>query len=64
MAGVRIYNNIRWPDTMGAGTALFIFRKGIPPQWEHPENKHGGKIGFELPMEKATNVWFTIVRTN
>lgn len=49
----RIYNNIVPASRLSVGSNYSVFRYGIEPSWEHPENSKGGK--FVLTMNKKEN---------
>ncbi|CAK9224090.1 hypothetical protein BDL97_04G055600 [Sphagnum fallax] len=38
-----LYNNVRQPSKLGAGTDFHCFKAGIEPKWEDPKCTHGGK---------------------
>ncbi|KAL4790850.1 translation initiation factor eIF 4e-like domain-containing protein [Aspergillus venezuelensis] len=48
----RIYNNYPW-EKIPQRDAVHIFRKGVKPIWEDPENLRGGCWRFRVPKRKA-----------
>lgn len=48
----RVYNNYPW-DRVRARDSVHIFRKGVGPVCEDPENRHGGCWQFRVPKGKA-----------
>jgi translation initiation factor 4E len=42
-----IFNNIRPPSRLNAGTNYHLFKVGIEPMWEHDANKAGGKWNYK-----------------
>lgn len=39
----RLYNNIYKASELKPSSSYYLFRKGILPQWEDPENENGGR---------------------
>lgn len=48
----RVYNNYPW-DKIRLRDTVHIFRKGVKPVWEDPENLHGGCWTFRVPKAKS-----------
>ncbi|KAL2221053.1 translation initiation factor eIF 4e-like domain-containing protein [Thermoascus aurantiacus ATCC 26904] len=48
----RVYNNYPW-DKIRLRDSVHIFRKGVKPVWEDPENLNGGCWTFRVPKAKA-----------
>ena len=46
----RAFNNMLPPSRLSVGSNYSIFREGIEPAWEHPQNLEGGK--FVLTLQK------------
>ena len=44
-----LYNNIKPPSWLGAGTDFHLFKKGIQPKWEDPQCVGGGKWTIWVP---------------
>src|SRR3989338_3354110 len=40
----RLWNNIVTPSELSPGTDYFLFREGIQPAWEDPQNAKGGSF--------------------
>mmetsp|Transcript_15732 Transcript_15732/g.29756 ORF Transcript_15732/g.29756 Transcript_15732/m.29756 type:complete len:247 (-) Transcript_15732:253-993(-) len=49
----RAFNNLQPVSQLQVGSNYSIFREGIEPAWEHPENIEGGK--FVLTLNKKDN---------
>jgi len=39
----RLFNNVAPPSNLGLGCTYNVFRKGIEPKWEDPNNAQGGR---------------------
>jgi hypothetical protein len=48
----RVYNNYPW-DRIRLRDSVHIFRRGVRPVWEDPENVRGGCWRFRVPKAKA-----------
>jgi hypothetical protein len=48
----RVYNNYPW-DKVRLRDTVHIFRKGVKPVWEDPENLNGGSWTFRVPKSKS-----------
>ena len=46
-----MYNNLYSVSEIISNTDYLLFKKGIRPEWEDPENKHGGKWVVTMPIE-------------
>lgn len=44
-----IFNNIRPPSRLNAGSNYHLFKVGIEPMWEHAANLNGGKWTYSIP---------------
>ena len=44
-----LYNNIKPPSWLPAGTDFHLFKAGIEPKWEDPQCEHGGKWTILVP---------------
>ncbi|KAA8651894.1 hypothetical protein EYZ11_009466 [Aspergillus tanneri] len=55
----RVYNNYPWGKVRLRDT-VHIFRKGVRPVWEDPENLKGGCWKFRVPKEKAQEFFHEI----
>jgi translation initiation factor 4E len=49
----RVFNNVKPASSIGVGSNYSLFRKGIEPAWEDPQNVSGGK--FVLTLQKKGN---------
>lgn len=54
----RIYNHFPW-DRIKIKDSVHVFRQGVRPLWEDPENKHGGGLTIKVKREegKAVRAW-------
>ncbi|KAL9103467.1 MAG: hypothetical protein Q9163_001495 [Psora crenata] len=48
-----IYNNITPTSELALKSDYHLFKKGVRPEWEDPQNKHGGKWAYQF-KEKRT----------
>merc|ERR1712060_317865 len=48
-----VINRIEEPSKLGHGCDYSLFRTGILPMWEGPENRKGGKWSFALDMKEC-----------
>jgi translation initiation factor 4E len=58
------FNNMRKPSGLEANANYHIFKNGIKPMWEDPQNHKGGKWILLLKgnqKEKLNEYWETIV---
>jgi len=44
-----IFNNVKPPSHISLQCNYHIFKQGIQPMWEDPQNEHGGKWIFTIP---------------
>jgi translation initiation factor 4E len=51
-----IYNNITPTSELALKSDYHLFKKGVRPEWEDPQNKHGGKWAFQFKDKKAVNI--------
>jgi len=51
-----IYNNITAASELAQKSDYHLFKAGIRPEWEDPQNKHGGKWAFQFKDKKAINI--------
>ena len=51
-----IFNNIRPPSRLNAGSNYHLFKVGIEPTWEHPANMAGGKWNYSIPKKDGKKV--------
>jgi len=50
------YNNIVAPSQLPIKANYYLFKDGIMPAWEDPENKNGGKWSVQVPKDKSRGV--------
>lgn len=55
----RVYNNYPW-DKIKLRDTVHIFRKGVKPTWEDPENIEGGCWTFRVPKAKSQDFFHEI----
>lgn len=55
----RVYNNYPW-EKIRLRDTVHIFRKGVRPVWEDPENLKGGCWRFRVPKGKAQEFFHEI----
>jgi translation initiation factor 4E len=46
-----MYNNIYTVEEVMPNTDYMLFKKGVRPEWEDPQNRDGGKWVVTLPIE-------------
>lgn len=51
------YQHIRRPDSLPKGCEFFLFKSGIKPAWEHPDNKGGGRFVLHIKKLFANKTW-------
>ncbi|KAF2436982.1 eukaryotic translation initiation factor 4E [Tothia fuscella] len=51
-----IYNNITPASELAQKSDYHLFKSGVRPEWEDPQNKHGGKWAFQFKDKKAVNI--------
>jgi Eukaryotic initiation factor 4E len=56
----RVYNNYPW-DRIRLRDTVHIFRKGVQPVWEDPENMNGGCWTFRVPKVKGQEFFHEVV---
>lgn len=56
----RVYNNYPW-DRIRLRDTVHIFRKGVQPVWEDPENVSGGCWTFRVPKIKGQDFFHEVV---
>ncbi|KAF1990217.1 eukaryotic translation initiation factor 4E [Aulographum hederae CBS 113979] len=48
-----IYNNITLTSELALKSDYHLFKKGVRPEWEDPQNKHGGKWSYSFKEKKS-----------
>ena len=61
-----MYNNLYSVSEIISNTDYLLFKKGIRPEWEDPENKHGGKWVITMPIEddieeEVEHAWLQLI---
>ncbi|KAK7702319.1 eukaryotic translation initiation factor 4E [Botryosphaeria dothidea] len=51
-----IYNNITSTSQLALKSDYHLFKKGVRPEWEDPQNKHGGKWSFSFRDKKLIDI--------
>ncbi|KAK5126787.1 hypothetical protein LTR85_009721 [Meristemomyces frigidus] len=57
-----IYNNITPASELAQKSDYHLFKRGVRPEWEDPQNKHGGRWSYTFKTGKANDsVWLDIM---
>ncbi|XRM43461.1 eukaryotic translation initiation factor 4E [Aspergillus tubingensis] len=51
-----IYNNISPTSELGLKADYHLFKKGVRPEWEDPQNKHGGKWSYSFKDKRSVPI--------
>ncbi|KAL8992558.1 MAG: hypothetical protein Q9188_007561 [Gyalolechia gomerana] len=51
-----VYNNITPTSELALKSDYHLFKKGVRPEWEDPQNKHGGKWAYQFKDKRATPI--------
>ena len=51
-----LQNNITPTSELALKSDYHLFKKGVRPEWEDVQNKHGGKWAFQFKDKKAINI--------
>eukprot|EP00281_Chroomonas_sp_CCMP1168_P030528 CAMPEP_0206241818 /NCGR_PEP_ID=MMETSP0047_2-20121206/16712_1 /ASSEMBLY_ACC=CAM_ASM_000192 /TAXON_ID=195065 /ORGANISM="Chroomonas mesostigmatica_cf, Strain CCMP1168" /LENGTH=219 /DNA_ID=CAMNT_0053666767 /DNA_START=113 /DNA_END=772 /DNA_ORIENTATION=- len=51
-----VFNNVRPPSRLNAGSNYHLFKTGIEPMWEHPANELGGKWTYSIAKKDGKKV--------
>lgn len=57
----RVYDHIIRPNDFKQTTDYHLFKDGIKPTWEDPQNKNGGKWMVRLKKGLASRLWEEVV---
>lgn len=57
----RIYDHLKRPNEFRVTTEYHLFKEGITPTWEDPQNKLGGKWMVRLKKGIASRYWEDVV---
>jgi translation initiation factor 4E len=49
-------NNITACSDLGLKSDYHLFKKGVRPEWEDAQNKHGGKWSYQFKDKRAVNI--------
>lgn len=51
-----LQNNITACSDLAVKSDYHLFKRGVRPEWEDPQNKHGGKWSYTFKEKKAVNI--------
>lgn len=51
-----VYNNIAGVSDLALKSDYHLFRAGVRPEWEDPQNKHGGKWSYSYKDRRGTPI--------
>ncbi|KAI1762127.1 eukaryotic translation initiation factor 4E [Hypoxylon rubiginosum] len=51
-----IYNNIAPVSELALKSDYHLFKEGVRPEWEDPQNKHGGKWSYQFKDKRSVDV--------
>ncbi|KAK1755286.1 translation initiation factor eIF 4e-like domain-containing protein [Echria macrotheca] len=51
-----IYNNIAPVSDLALKSDYHLFKEGVRPEWEDPQNKHGGKWSYQFKDKRSVNI--------
>ncbi|AEO70225.1 9e08ce28-c64c-405f-ad03-7f2a46dc87ff [Thermothielavioides terrestris] len=51
-----VYNNIAPVSELALKSDYHLFKEGVRPEWEDPQNKHGGKWSFQFKEKRSVNI--------
>lgn len=54
---VAFYSQFNKPKNLPAGSEVFLFKKGIKPLWEDPQNVNGGSFFLHIKKSFANKIW-------
>jgi translation initiation factor 4E len=57
----RIYNHLIRPNDFKTTTDYHLFKDGIKPTWEDPQNQKGGKWMVRLKKGLASRYWEDLI---
>jgi translation initiation factor 4E len=49
-------NNITATSDLAVKSDYHLFKRGVRPEWEDPQNKHGGKWSYTFKEKKAVDI--------
>ncbi|KAI4859627.1 eukaryotic translation initiation factor 4E [Hypoxylon rubiginosum] len=51
-----IYNNIAPVSDLALKSDYHLFKEGVRPEWEDPQNKHGGKWSYQFKDKRSVDI--------
>ncbi|KAK0516755.1 hypothetical protein JMJ35_001358 [Cladonia borealis] len=51
-----VYNNITPTSELALKSDYHLFKKGVRPEWEDPQNKHGGKWSYQFKDKRSAPI--------
>jgi len=51
-----VYNNITACSELAVKSDYHLFKKGVRPEWEDSQNKHGGKWSYSFKDKRSINI--------
>ncbi|KAI0593115.1 translation initiation factor eIF 4e-like domain-containing protein [Biscogniauxia sp. FL1348] len=51
-----IYNNIAPVSDLAMKSDYHLFKEGVRPEWEDPQNKHGGKWSYQFKDKRSVDI--------
>ncbi|KAG8532972.1 uncharacterized protein KY384_001754 [Bacidia gigantensis] len=51
-----IYNNITPTSELALKSDYHLFKRGVRPEWEDPQNKHGGKWAYQFKDKRSAPI--------
>ncbi|KAI3319333.1 translation initiation factor eIF 4e-like domain-containing protein [Xylariaceae sp. AK1471] len=51
-----IYNNIAPVSELAMKSDYHLFKEGVRPEWEDPQNKHGGKWSYQFKDKRSIDI--------
>ncbi|PSK50388.1 putative eukaryotic translation initiation factor 4E-3 [Elsinoe australis] len=57
-----IYNNITPASDLAPKSDYHLFKKGVRPEWEDPQNRHGGRWAYTFKEKKPNDdIWLNVL---
>ncbi|PWW76908.1 eukaryotic translation initiation factor 4E [Tuber magnatum] len=59
-----IYNNIAKTSELSLKSDYHLFKTGVRPEWEDPQNKHGGKWAYQFKDKRGVPIdelWLNVI---
>jgi hypothetical protein len=57
----RYYQHMQRPSRLRENDNIYLFRDGVHPSWEAPENKGGGCLKLKLKKARSNRQWEDIL---